>query len=203
CPSSAFRSRWSGSTGSTRCCRSSRFRPGCPWRPSRWAARATPACWPSGSSRPATTSSAGGWRTSRPTSASRPRRRARRCVVGAAGPAPASRRRPRRADFQASRMPDPRDAAERPAWPVVLAVAGALGVVLVLLAGRYGYHRDELYFIVAGGHPAWGYPDQPPLTPFVAWAAERVGGGNLAVFRLPAVGVAVAVTVLAALIARE
>src|SRR5690348_16363909 len=89
----------------------------------------------------------------------------------------------------------------RVSWPVLLAVAGSLGVVLVLLSGRYGYHRDELYFIVAGGHPAWGYPDQPPLTPLVAWAAERVGGGNLAVFRLPAAAVAVTVTVLSGLIA--
>ena len=100
-------------------------------------------------------------------------------------------------------MPDPRDAAQRPAWPVVLAVAGALGVVLVLLAGRYGYHPTSCISSSPAATPAWGYPDQPPLTPFVAWAAEQVGGGRLVVFRLPAAGVAVAVTVLAALTARE
>jgi hypothetical protein len=45
----------------------------------------------------------------------------------------------------------------------------ALGTVVVHLAfcHRFGYYRDELYFIDCAKHLAWGYVDQPPLVPFL------------------------------------
>src|SRR5579875_3070552 len=71
------------------------------------------------------------------------------------------------------------------------------------MSTRYGYHRDELYFIVAGGHPAFGYPDQPPLVPFLCWAMNALAPGSLLLLRTPSALAAAATTTLAALIARE
>ena len=62
--------------------------------------------------------------------------------------------------------------------------AAAITLVLAALGGRYGFHRDELYFLEAGRHPAWGYPDQPPLVPLLATAWSEVSGGSLLAFRL-------------------
>jgi 4-amino-4-deoxy-L-arabinose transferase-like glycosyltransferase len=85
----------------------------------------------------------------------------------------------------------------------VLAVAGAVLLLLLVLSPAYGFHRDELYFIVAGQHPDWGYDDQPPLTPLLSAAAVwLVGVQPWAVRILPAVAVA-AIVVIVAGIARE
>jgi Dolichyl-phosphate-mannose-protein mannosyltransferase len=95
-------------------------------------------------------------------------------------------------------------------WPVrkrlsgwVGVVAGAQAIVLLATSTRYGYHRDEMYFIVAGSHPAFGYPDQPPLVPLVCWAMHAIAPGSLLVLRSPSALAAAATTILAGLIARE
>jgi 4-amino-4-deoxy-L-arabinose transferase-like glycosyltransferase len=96
-------------------------------------------------------------------------------------------------------------AARRPAvaWRGLLALAGGLAALLLAFAGRYGYHRDELYFLRAGRELAWGYVDQPPLTPFLARVMDTVAPGSLVALRLPSALAAGLVVLLAGLLARE
>lgn len=62
-------------------------------------------------------------------------------------------------------------------------VLSTLGQITIQHAG-YGIFRDELYFIVCGRHPAWGYVDQPPIIPLVARISELLFGlQSLALFR--------------------
>ncbi len=49
----------------------------------------------------------------------------------------------------------------RLAWAPVVTVAVAVTGFLLAVAGRYGPHRDELYFVAAGHHLAWGTPTSP------------------------------------------
>ncbi len=51
-------------------------------------------------------------------------------------------------------------------------------------AGKYGYQRDELYFISCARHLAWGYVDQPPLIAVVAKIALTILGDSLYAIRL-------------------
>ena len=89
-------------------------------------------------------------------------------------------------------------------WRAVGVVSGAAIALLMLTSTRYGWHRDELYFLEAGkDHLAWGYIDQPPFTPFLARVADAIAPGNLAVLRIaPALTTAVSI-LLGTLIARE
>lgn len=72
------------------------------------------------------------------------------------------------------------------AWSVAAVVA----VVHLSAATQYGIFRNELYFIICGRHPAFGYVDQPPLVPLLA-ALTQSAGINLWLLRLPAIVAAV------------
>jgi 4-amino-4-deoxy-L-arabinose transferase-like glycosyltransferase len=74
---------------------------------------------------------------------------------------------------------------------------------LMALSGSYGFHGDEMYFIVAGQHPAFGYVDQPPLTPLLSAASAALFGVSPTAIRLlPALEMTL-VVILVALIARD
>jgi 4-amino-4-deoxy-L-arabinose transferase-like glycosyltransferase len=85
----------------------------------------------------------------------------------------------------------------------LLALAAVKLAVHLATAGRYGWHRDELYYAAAGRHLDFGYPDFPPVTPLLARLSELAFGGSLVGFRvLPALAGA-AMVVLGGLLARE
>lgn len=65
-----------------------------------------------------------------------------------------------------------------------LAAALAVFAVHLVLSARYDLFRDELYFIVCGRHPAFGYVDQPPGVPLMAAGLYRLGLGAMGL-RLP------------------
>ncbi len=88
------------------------------------------------------------------------------------------------------------------AGPVAV-VAASLAALLVAFSSRYGYHRDELYFIACGQHLAWGYPDQPPFVPLVARLMSDLAPSSLVVLRLPSAIASAALVVLTGMIARE
>src|ERR1700722_9030979 len=75
--------------------------------------------------------------------------------------------------------------AARAGWLMHPAVIlGVLTLVLHAFANQhYGFFRDELYFIVCGRHPDWGYVDQPPLVPLIAAFTDWLAPGSLTVLR--------------------
>jgi hypothetical protein len=66
-------------------------------------------------------------------------------------------------------------------------------VLHLATAWRYGYFRDELYFIACGRHLAFGYIDQPPLVALAAWLAQPVHDNLLALRALPVLAAALCV----------
>ena len=71
--------------------------------------------------------------------------------------------------------------------PVLVWVIAAIFVAVELaVSGRYGFQQDELYFIVAGHHLAFGYVDQPPLAPLLTRITGILGVSPTAIRIIPA-----------------
>src|SRR3984957_525097 len=81
-------------------------------------------------------------------------------------------------------------------------LVAALATLAVHLIGNphYGFFRDELYFIICGFHPAWGYVDQPPLVPLLAAGSQLFGHSLLLLRALPAAFAAAGVYVMCRLV---
>jgi 4-amino-4-deoxy-L-arabinose transferase-like glycosyltransferase len=84
----------------------------------------------------------------------------------------------------------------------VVAIALVSFVAHMLVAGNYGYFRDELYYMDAGRHFQTGYVDFPP---FIAWLAGllRLFGDNLVLLNATAALAGAGLIVVTGLIARE
>ncbi|HEY8043286.1 MAG TPA: glycosyltransferase family 39 protein [Streptosporangiaceae bacterium] len=65
-------------------------------------------------------------------------------------------------------------------------IAAVFVAVELALSNRYGFLQDELYFIDAGRHLAFGYVDQPPIGPLLTRVTDVLGVSPAAVRIVPA-----------------
>jgi hypothetical protein len=82
-----------------------------------------------------------------------------------------------------------------PTHRIALGFATAAFALHLAFANRYDVFRDELYFIVCGRQPAFGYVDQPPIVPLLAAAMYGLGHQTW-LLRLPVVLAAAALVLV-------
>jgi hypothetical protein len=86
---------------------------------------------------------------------------------------------------------------------VLVYLAFATLLIHFLTNGRYGYFRDEFYYMACGEHLAWGYVDQPPFAALMSYVTRHLLGDSLFALRFfPAVCGAL-IVLLTGLMTRE
>ena len=85
----------------------------------------------------------------------------------------------------------------------VIWVGGIVFAVLMALSARYGFDRDELYFLDGARHLQASYVDQPVLAPLFAWGSLKLFGVSLSGLRVWPALAAWATVVVGGLTARE
>ena len=83
---------------------------------------------------------------------------------------------------------------------IVAALKTALDLVVV---DRYGWHRDTLYYAIAGKHLQGGYVEFPPVTALFSALARVLFGWSLLGFRIWPVLAGACTVFVAALVARD
>ena len=85
----------------------------------------------------------------------------------------------------------------------VLAVIALKCVLELAVAGRYGWHRDELYYAVAGLHLQGGYVEFPPATALLAALSRELFGWSLVGLRAFTILASAGTVLVGAIVARE
>ena len=98
---------------------------------------------------------------------------------------------------------DMRGGGRRGSAGLVGAASATVAIVLLATASRYGFHRDELYFMTNAENPAWGYVDHPPLTPMLGWLSQQFFGDSVFALRVLPALVGASIVAMAAAISRE
>ena len=68
-------------------------------------------------------------------------------------------------------------------FAMVALIAGLRLLLHLATANRYGYFRDEMYYLACAQHLDWGYVDQPPAIAVIAWFTRHVLGTSLLAIR--------------------
>lgn len=104
---------------------------------------------------------------------------------------------------QAGIPPRQREKARSLALGSVVLVVALKCALTFAVSGRYGWHRDELYYAVAGRHLQGGYVEFPPLTALLAAVARVLFGWSLVGLRAFTILAAAGTVLVGALVARE
>src|SRR5256884_1897939 len=86
---------------------------------------------------------------------------------------------------------------------LIVSLSAVALLVHLLTNGRYGYFRDELYYIACARHLDFGYIDQPPLSILLLRLSEAFLGDSLLAVRLLPVAAGAVTVSLTGVIARE
>ncbi len=92
-------------------------------------------------------------------------------------------------------------------WQADTALIGLLALAKLALhlafVNRYGYFRDELYYLACGRHLDWGYVDFPPGIGLLAALLQRTLGDSLLATRFLPILAGAGLVFITGLIARE
>src|SRR5438270_10131294 len=92
--------------------------------------------------------------------------------------------------------PDLNTSVSKPVTRWLIGLGATSFVAHMLVAGNYGYFRDELYYIADGHHLQAGYVDQPLLMGWLAALVRVTIGDNLvAIHVIPALACALLIVV--------